>query len=88
MNEAIRMQMEVQRRLHEQLEVINQPRIKVCMDLWIQKYREFLIKFLFPLLLKALGSLLNSTFIPMLILMLIYFSYMHAMQQWTFLYKA
>lgn len=29
MNEAIRMQMEVQRRLHEQLEVINQPRIKV-----------------------------------------------------------
>ncbi|KAM3240680.1 hypothetical protein ACQJBY_053990 [Aegilops geniculata] len=31
MNEAIRMQMEVQRRLHEQLEVINQPRIKVRM---------------------------------------------------------
>lgn len=32
MNEAIRMQMEVQRRLHEQLEVINQSRTKACMQ--------------------------------------------------------
>ncbi|XP_047076409.1 myb family transcription factor IPN2-like isoform X1 [Lolium rigidum] len=55
MNEAIRMQMEVQRRLHEQLEVINQPRIKV------QKHLQMRIeaqgKYMQSILEKAYQSL-------------------------------